>query len=277
MSSKYIAKSISENKDHYRRFVRALRVGITSIYYRDDKDLNEILKIYDQHIFTYVHGIHFFIMQEMDKYVTVTPGTMYQNQLVLIILFFLLDYERGMKRFGFTNTIDYPDEMIGKFVHLLFEEGFKGDFNGITEFDCNLLQMIHILGVDRMDFFDRFQLLKNPHISILYQKFPRNISPTLSHGPVQEMAPIVSENDILRAENQELRRVLQLSLSDITTLQTQKLEILRDRETFRSTIFQIYTENESLKAKIAKMEQDRIMDTLTSPRVLEKFDLSLLF
>ena len=330
MNSRYIAKSIVENKDHYRRFVRALRVGITSMYYRDDKDLNEILKIYDQHIFTYVHCIHFFIMQELDKYLAVTTGTMYQNQLALIVLFFILDYERGMKRLGFTNTIDYPDEMVGKYIHLLFEEGFKRDFNGITEFECNLLQIIHQLNVDRLDSFDRLTLLKNPRISILFKKFPRNISPPLSYGhmdqasmeqisPVgmqapscelrslaltgvcipqyvgrapanfvgmhmQEMAIIPTENkrltiqnDLFRTENQELRRVLQLSLCDITSIQTQKLEILRDRETFRSTILQLHSENEYLKGKIAKMEQDRIMDTLTSPHILEKFDLSLLF
>jgi hypothetical protein len=276
MSNKFIAKSVSENREYYRRFVRALRVGITSIYYRENTNQQEILKIYDQHIFTYVHGIHFFIMQELEKYVQVTPGTMYQNHLVLIILFFLIDYERGMKRIGFTDPIHYPNEMIAKFVKLLFNEGFKGDSNGITEFDCNLLKMIHHLGVDRMDLFDRLLLLKNPRISILYQKFPRNIpSPPLS--PVQEVAPIPTENEMLRAENQELKRVLQLALLDITTIQTQKLEILRDRETFRSTILQMHSENETLKAKIAKLEQERIIDTLTSPRALERFDLSILF
>lgn len=275
MNSKYIAKSVLDSREHYRRFVRALRVGITSIYYRDDKDQQEILKIYDQHIFTYVHGIHFFIMKELEKYVPITSGTMYQNHLVLIILFFLIDYERGMKRIGLTDPIDYPNEMVTNFVKLLFKEGFKEDLNGMMEFECNFLPMIHILGVDRIDLFDRLRLLKNPRISILYQKLPRNISPPTI--PKQETAQVPTENDLLRAENQELRRVLQLALLDITTLQTQKLEILRDRETFRSTILQMHKENESLKAKITKIEQERIIDTLTSPRALERFDLSILF
>lgn len=272
MSSKYIAKSVTDNREHYRRFVRALRVGISSIYYRDNENVKEILKIYDQYIFIYVHSIHYFIMKELEKYVEITSGTMYQNHLVLIILFFLIDFERGMKRMGLTDSIEYPNEMVANFVKLLFEEGFKGDMNGLKEFDCNILQMIHILGVDRMDLFDRLRLLKIPRISILYQKFPQNIP-----SPVQELTPIPTDNEILRAENQELKRVLQLALQDINIIQTQKLEILRDRETFRSTIVQMHTENESLKAKIAKLEQERILHTLTSPRALERFDLSLLF
>lgn len=275
MSTRYIAKSVSENQCHYRRFVKALRVGITSIYYRDDENLDEILKIYDQYIFTYIHGIHFFIMQEMEKYIAVTTGTMYQNNLVLIVLFFILDYERGMKRIGFTNSIDYPNEMIATFVHILFKEGFKGDMNGIVDFDCNLLQIIHILGVDRIDLFNRLKLLKNPRISILYQKFPQHIS----YQPTPEVINIhiPTENDVLRAENQELRRVLQLTLLDITSLQTQKLEILHDRETFRSTIFKLNEEIESLKGKISKMQEESLMDTLTSPRALDRFDMTLLF
>ncbi len=278
MSSKYIVKSVLDNKEHYRRFVRALRVGISSIYYREDPNIKEILKIYDTYILTYIHAIHHFLRREMEKYAEIRSETMYQNHLALILLFFIIDYERGMKKMGIVNDhIEFPDELVGHFVQHLFVMGFENNFQGITPFRCDLMSIIRKMSLQRIDDFDRYQLLGNPTISIYYHKYGVPVA-----VPIQEKVAETEHSEIvIRKENEELKSLMQIALLQIQTLQNQQMDFIREREFFRQTLSSVQIENEKLKKKVSDLEEEKFLHSFTrSPRIkspiIDGFDPNIL-
>lgn len=274
-SASYKPKNLIENKEHYRRFVRALRVGISSIYYREDPNLKEILKVYDTFIHTYVHAIHHFILREMNKYTEMRSETMYQNHLALILLFFMIDYERGMKKVGVVNDhIDFPDELVGHFVQHLFVMGFENDSRGITPFRCDLMSIVVKMSLQRMDSFDRLRLLGNPVISIFYNKHSVPVA-----VPVQEIvAETVHPEVMIRKENEELKSLMQIALLQ---LQNQQLDFIRERELFRQTLASMQMEKEMLRKRVTELEEEKFLQSFTkSTRVkspsIEGFDPNIL-
>ncbi len=278
-SIQYKPKNLVENKEHYRRFVRALRVGISSIYYRENPNLKEILKVYDTFIHTYVHAIHHFLVREMNKYTEMKSETMYQNHLALILLFFMIDYERGMKKIGvgMHDHIDFPDELVGHFVQHLFVMGFENDLHGITPFRCDLMSIVVKMSLQRMDTFDRLQLLGTPMISIFYHKHRVPIA-----TPIQEIvAETVHPEVVIRKENEELKGLMQIALLQIQTLQNQQLDFIRERELFRQTLVSMQKEKEILIKRVADLEEEKFLQSFTrstrmkSPSI-EGFDPNIL-
>lgn len=269
----YIPKTIEDTRIHYRRFVNALRVGITNVYYRGNKDQNEIVRIFDGHIFMYVHSIHFFLIHELEHFVSSTgQDIMYQNHLALIILFFIVDFQKTMK-----SKIEYPNQVVSNFVHQLFIQGFRDDLHGISPFQCNLMEI-----VEKMDLscsFISLRLLHNPRISILYQKFPVAV-PSIPESPKKPTIIVPSTLEDFRMENAELKSVVKVALQEIQRLQTDQATISRDRDIFRVSFMQIFEENAKLKKKISEMENQQIAQTISSPQsspsLLEGWDINIL-
>lgn len=284
----YIPKTVLENQQYYRRFVRALRVGIQTTYYRNDEDKDEILQIYDTYIHIYVHAIHHFLMQEISRRLTtVSNETMYQNRLTLIILFFILDFERGMKSIDMEYPqVDYPNKMVELFTEYLFEKGFRGMMHGTTPFECDFLEIVTKMGLSHLDSFDRLALLKKSSISILYIKIgdsgfvdKMESSKTKIQTPFkiqQQTLRIerkISPMDLLLKENHEYKTMLNMSMIE---LYQERIQMAQEREIFQMKLSQLHEENEQLKKENEQMKNERMMESLTSPRVIERFDMNLL-
>lgn len=275
----YIPQSSSDNRIHYRRFVNALRVGITNVYYREDEKQREILKIYDDYIFRYVHAIHFFLIHELQRF-TIKKGRdmMYQNHLTVIILFFMVDFEIGSRSI---SQIDFPNSIVGNFVHQLFLKGFQSDLHGISPFECNLMEIIQNMGLHEIYRFDRLRLLKNPRISILYQKFPSKpeISSEIQESESEKKPTVIvpRTSEEVQRENQELKMVVQGALLEIQRMQLEQITITRERDLLRQSVLELFEENAKLKKRISEMENQKIAESISSPQsLLDGWDMNIL-
>ncbi len=150
----------SHNTSVFRKSYIALRRGIQSIYYREDNERDTILKIYDNNAYYYMDYIYDIIIAKI-KFICndYSKNVMFNNMLILILLFFIVDYR---------NLENKNIEKIDEFLNLIVNEGLKYNL-GNGYFQLNLNIVLQILNLDIHD-FTNLLLLKNPSISIFYNK-----------------------------------------------------------------------------------------------------------
>ncbi len=168
-----LEQKIKHNKSVFNRTCIALRRGIVSIYYRDHNNRDKILKIYDENIFKYIDYIYDIIMVRIRMISKdYSKKTMFNNILILIVLFFIIDLEIIEKD---SNSLSIQN--IEQFLDLIIYEGFKHN-EGNVNFRLDPVIIFNLMNFN-INSFSNFLLLQNPVISIFYNKKNGSESPTL--------------------------------------------------------------------------------------------------
>ncbi len=154
-------ESITKRNEHiFSRSYKALLKGIRDVYYREDESRDRIIEVYRDNYYRHINLIHDMII----NYITINIGeefskkTIYNNYIVLFILFFIVDVEN--------NGLD--KKKIEDFAFILISEGFKhnrGEGNIQINFSV-LFRMIEL----NYDSFTNFKLLGFPRFSVLFSK-----------------------------------------------------------------------------------------------------------
>ncbi len=201
MALNYTFLELENKKKHntivFKKSYTALRRGILSIYFREDIEKDSILKLYDEHIFTYIDYIYDIIIAKVKNICKdYSKNIMFNNLLILILLFFIIDYR---------HVENYQLEKIDEFFEIIVNEGLKYN-NGNGYFQLNLNIVIQMIHLDLQN-FQNLLLLKNPNVSIFYNK--KNTVDLNSHNLSGSESPLLGESVFFEKENNILSNIQQ--------------------------------------------------------------------
>ncbi len=150
---------IDRNRLRFRKSFETLFRGIQQVYFRTSVYRDDIIEIYRRYFYEYIELIFEKIRDTMEKRMQdFTMNTMYNNILNLIVLFFILDYQK----------ISNQERGIHVFIDKIFDIGFSFD-EGKGYFHLDLKYVVETIGFNYRQFAN-LQKLETPILSILYSK-----------------------------------------------------------------------------------------------------------
>ena len=150
---------IDRNRLRFRKSFETLFRGIQQVYFRTSVYRDDIIEIYRRYFYEYIELIFEKIRDTMEKRMQdFTMNTMYNNILNLIVLFFILDYQK----------ISNHERGIHAFIDKIFDIGFSFD-GGKGYFHLDLRYVVETIGFDYRR-FTNLHKLETPILSILYSK-----------------------------------------------------------------------------------------------------------
>lgn len=258
-------ESITKRNEHiFSRSYKALLNGIRHIYYREDESRDRITEVYRGNYYRHINLIHDMII----NYITINIGeefskkTIYNNYIVLFILFFIIDVEN--------NGLD--KKKIEDFAFILISEGFKhnrGEGNIQINFSV-LFKMIEL----NYDSFTNFKLLGFPRFSVLYSK--NKVDEPINKQLTIEVPKTPQYNDInqsninfiesrsatptLQYQNTQLNQVNQVN-QELLMINQQKSLI----ESLVQRLILIEEENKKLNNMlIVSMQENKILNDMNA-------------
>ncbi len=150
---------IEKNRIRFRRSFETLLRGIQQVYFRNSSFRDEILEIYGNHFYEHIEFIFEKLRNRLEKHIQeYSLNTMYNNILNVIVLFFILDYQKMYRN----------EKGIDAFIDKIFDIGFTFE-NGSGYFHLDLKYVIESIGF-RYEQFENLQKLETPIVSILFSK-----------------------------------------------------------------------------------------------------------
>ncbi len=263
-----------DNEGRFRKTFVSLRVGINRYYYQDHPRLKEILKIYDEYFYEYIHMIYDLNIATLCRFIhQYERKIMYHNLLNLYILFFMIDYRK----------IDRTDMIkVNDFIYYFMEEGFqhesgRGDF--LPHWDGYFAKM----GLSR-EFFPTFSLLADYEYkhSLFYMKDHEVVNKMVS-SPVhatmvhEEMGRTSPEGEVVLSipEERKVKEVMVPVMKEVssyhmnqekiylTQIQNLVLEIQ-----MRNQIIERYEKEIQLKNQVIHclgLENQQLKESISKP------------
>ncbi len=186
-----------DNETRFRRTYVSLRVGINRYYYQDHPQLRDILKIYDENFYEYIHMIYDLNIATLCRFIQqYERKIMYHNLLNLYLLFFLIDYRK----------IDRTDMVkVNDFIYYFMEEGFQYE-SGRGDFQPHWDGYFAKMGLSR-EFFPTFSLLGDYEFkhSLFYMKDHEVVNKRVSSPPTvqEEMGRASPEGEVVLSVHEE--------------------------------------------------------------------------
>ncbi len=186
-----------DNETRFRRTYVSLRVGINRYYYRDHPQLKEILKIYDEHFYEYIHMIYDLNIETLCRFIQqYERKIMYHNLLNLYLLFFMIDYRK----------IDRTDMIkVNDFIYYFMEEGFQNE-SGRGDFQPHWDGYFAKMGLSK-EFFPTFSLLSDYEFkhSLFYMKDHEVVDKMVSPARIlhEEMGRSSPEGEVVLSFHEE--------------------------------------------------------------------------
>lgn len=174
--------SSPRNEDRFKRTYISLRVGINRYYYQDHPQLKDIIKIYDEYFYQYIHTIYDMNIKTLCRFIhQYERKIMYHNILNLYLLFFIVDYGK-------------VDQKVNDFLYLIMEEGFQSNY-GRGDFQPYWDGYLAKLGLSK-EHFPNLSLLMDYEYShsIFYMKEQEVVEKRVStHLEVKVEKPFIEE------------------------------------------------------------------------------------
>jgi hypothetical protein len=264
-----------DNEARFKKTYISLRVGINRYYYREHPRLREILNIYDENFYEYIHMIYDLNIATLCRFIQqYERKIMYHNLLNLYLLFFLIDYRK----------IDRTDMVkINDFIYYFMEEGFQNE-SGRGDFQPHWDGYFAKMGLSR-EFFPTFSLLGDYEFkhSLFYMKDhevvnKRVSSPTTVHeemgraSPEGEVVLSVFEEKNVKDKGEEVMVPVMKEVSSyhmnqekiyLTQIQNLVLEIQ-----MRNQIIERYEKEIQLKNQVIHclgLENQQLKESISKP------------
>jgi hypothetical protein len=150
---------IEKNRIRFRKSFNSLFRGIQQVYFRKSFFRDEILEIYGNHFYEHIEFIFEKLRDRLEQRIRdFSMNIMYNNILNVIVLFFILDYQKIYRN----------EKGIDAFIDKIFDIGFSFE-EGKGYFHLDLKYVIETIGF-HYEQFENIKKLEIPILSILFSK-----------------------------------------------------------------------------------------------------------